>query len=303
VYIASNGGNVLLLVERSAFESNKCWAAVGLAAGAGLMMEITNKATYITTTIAHCTFSSNTAQTEVVGATAVGAALNFGFHAAIAGGLRTTILNSTFYANRLDSPYLCNGGAIRLAWSIAAAAAPLTTILDSTFEANRADGSIGSYGGAVDLDLLGSGAVQTIINRSRFLDNAATGYYGYGGAIHYSAQQTGTSLHMLGCTIRGNKASQYGAGISAKQVNPNPPANLKMVVTYDPLSLPHYQCASRFTNTFAREYICSSELVIDSCDISNNHAVSKYGPSLKANGGALHAVMNTRTISSPYAFI
>jgi hypothetical protein len=54
--------SVLLLVERSAFESNVALAigAAGTAGGAGLDMVVAAEATNMTTTIAHCSFSSNT---------------------------------------------------------------------------------------------------------------------------------------------------------------------------------------------------------------------------------------------------
>jgi hypothetical protein len=143
-----------------------------------------------------------------------------------------------------------------------------------------------------------SGAVQTVINGCRFLDNAAAGGEGVGGAIWHSTVQAGASLHVLGCTIRGNSASRYGAGIYAEQSNPNPPANLMMVATYiDPTSFPLYECKPSFdaSRNYSREYNCSSELVIDSCDISNNSAVSEDGAVVKADGGAVYAVSNTHS--------
>jgi hypothetical protein len=102
---------------------------------------------------------------------------------------------------------------------MATAGGLVTTILDSTFEANLAYGSGDSYGGAVCLSMQTanpySGAVQTVINGCRFLDNAAAGGDGEGGAIWHHTVQAGASLHVLGCTIRGNNASRYGAGIYA----------------------------------------------------------------------------------------
>jgi hypothetical protein len=143
-----------------------------------------------------------------------------------------------------------------------------------------------------------SGAVQTVINGCRFLDNAAAGGDGWGGAIHHFTQQAGASLHVLGCTIRGNSASRWGAGICAYQTNPNPPANLMMVATYlGPDTFPPYQCDASFdaSGNYSREYNCSSELVIELCDISNNSAVSEDGAVVKADGGAVYAVSNTRS--------
>jgi hypothetical protein len=261
VYMQFYGGavrSVLLLVERSAFESNVASAsgAGGDANGAGLSMGVTAETTNMTYTIAHCSFSSNTVRAEEQ---AGGAAMEFSWFGATAGGL-------------------------------------LTTILDSTFEANRANGSYFSYGGAVSL-YMGttnpySGAVQTVINGCCFLDNVVVGGEGVGGAISHGTQQAGASLHMLGCTIRGNSASRYGAGIKAAQTIPNPPANLMMVATKLPstYAIP-FQCDASFdaVGHYAREYKCSSELVIDSCDISNNSAVSEDG-AVKADGGAVYAV-------------
>jgi hypothetical protein len=250
--------SVLLLVERSAFESNVASASgeEGTAGGAGLMMNVAAEATNMTTTIAHCSFSTNTLRAEEEGGLAGGAAVELNWQRAIAGGL-------------------------------------LATILDSTFEANRAYGSYRINGGAVCLD----GLVQTVINGCRFLDNAAVGGNGEGGAIWHYTQQTGASLHVLGCTIRGNSASRYGAGIYAEQGNPNPPANLMMVVTKMPSTYQvPYDCNPSFdaAGNYSREYKCSSELVIDSCDISNNSAVSEDG-AVQADGGAVYAVINTRT--------
>jgi hypothetical protein len=136
--------SVLLLVERSAFESNvaSVSGAGGNAGGTGLQMRVLAEATNMTTTIAHCSFSSNTVRAEGEDGVATGAAMNLFWRGATAGGL-------------------------------------LTTILDSTFEANRAYGSAESDGGAVFLLMLTtnpySGAVQTVINGCRFLDNAAVG--------------------------------------------------------------------------------------------------------------------------------
>jgi hypothetical protein len=256
--------SVLLLVERSAFESNVASAsgARGEVKGAGLKMVVAAEATNMASTIAHCSFSSNTVRGE--GGEAGGAAMYLRWLGATAGGL-------------------------------------LTTILDSTFEANRAYGSDVSGGGAVLLEMFTtnpySGAVQTVINGCRFLDNAAAGGDGEGGAIHHHTQQAGASLHVLGCTIRGNSASRYGAGINAVQVIPNPPANLMMVATYNgPTQVPPYTCQPSFdaSRNSSREYKCSSELVIDSCDISNNNAVSEDGAVVKADGGAVYAVIDAR---------
>jgi hypothetical protein len=57
-----------------------------------------------------------------------------------------------------------------------------------------------------------------------------------------------------------------------------------------------YNCDPSFDASahYAREYKCSSELVIDSCDISNNSAISEDG-AVKADGGAVYAVINART--------
>jgi hypothetical protein len=276
VYMQFYGGAVrsmLLLVERSAFESNVAsTSGVGAQAkGAGLKMLVAAEATNMTATITHCTFSSNTVRAEGGDGLAGGAALDLSWQGgATAGGL-------------------------------------LTTILDSTFEANRAHSSFyGSNGGAVYVLMVTtnpySGAVQTVINGCRFLDNAAAGVYGQGGAIYHGTQQAGASLHVLGCTIRGNYASRYGAGIYAEQLTPNPPANLLMVATYyGPTYAPPYSCGPSFTAAghYAREYKCSSELVIDSGDISNNSAVSEDG-AVKADGGAVYAVINARTSKCNY---
>jgi hypothetical protein len=192
---------------------------------------------------------------------------------------------------------------MQLSWIGATAGDLLTTILDSTFEANRAYGSADSLGGAVYLNMQTtnpySGAVQTVINGCRFLDNAAAGgARAEGGAICHLTQQAGASLHVLGCTIRGNSASRYGAGIYAEQTIPNPPANLMMVATKFPgHSVIPYDCDASFdaSGDYSREYTCSSELVIDSCDISNNSAVSEDGAVVKADGGAVYAVSITHS--------
>jgi hypothetical protein len=269
VYMQFHGGavrSVLLLVERSAFESNVASASGGgEATGAGLKMVVAAEATNMNTTIAHCNFSSNTLRAEGGGGLAYSAAMELNWQGgATAGGL-------------------------------------LTTILDSTFEANRAYGSADSLGGAVYLNMQTtnpySGAVQTVINGCRFLNNAAVG----GGAILHSTQQAGASLHVLGCTIRGNSVSGTGAGIYAEQEILNPPANLMMVATKFPgHSVIPYDCDASFDaySNYSREYNYSSELVIDSCDISNNSAVSKDGAVVKADGGAVYAVINTRTSTS-----
>ena len=108
----------------------------------------------------------------------------------------------------------------------------------------------------------------------------------------------GASLHVLGCTIRGNSASRYGAGIYAEQVIPSPPANLMMVATKMPPNYPiPYNCEPSFdaSGNYSREYKCSSELVIDSCDISNNSAVRNSSAAEKADGGGVVAVSGART--------
>jgi hypothetical protein len=270
VYMQFHGGavrSVLLLVERSAFESNVASAsgAGGAAQGAGLKMVVAAPATSLTTTLAHGSFSSNSGRAEVDG----------GF---------------------------TSGAAVVLTWQGVTAGGLLTTILDSTFEANRAYGSFGTNGGAVNLGMTTtnpySGAVQTVINRCRFLDNAAAGGDGLGGAIYHYTEQAGASLHVLGCTIRGNSASRYGAGIYAEQGTPNPPANLVMVATkLPPPYVPPYFCNPSFdaSGNYSREYNCSSELVIDSCDISNNSALSEDGAVVKADGGAVYVVINARS--------
>jgi hypothetical protein len=271
VYIQYSPGtavrSVLLLVERSAFESNVVSASGGGAGGgAGLHMHVFAEATNMTSTITHCSFSSNTVRAEGGGGEATGAAMALFWDGAIAGGL-------------------------------------LNTILDSTFEANRVYGSAESGGGAIVLNMDTtnpySGAVQTVINRCRFLDNAAAGgARAEGGAICHLTQQAGASLHVLGCTIRGNSASRYGAGIYAQQDIPNPPANLMMAATKNPSTyvIP-YDCEPSFdaSSNYSREYKCSSELVIDSCDISKNSAVSKDGAVVKADGGAVYAVIDARS--------
>jgi hypothetical protein len=272
VYMHFRGGtvrSVLLSVEHSAFESNVASASGAerskrTASGAGLKMVVAAEATDMTTTIAHCTFRSNAVRAEGEGGDAGGAAVDLQWEGATAGGL-------------------------------------LTTLLDSIFESNRGDGSAGSYGGAVVLNMYTTssytGAVLAVINRCRFLGNAVAGGNGEGGAIFHYTRQAGASLHALGCTIRGNTVSHYGAGIYAEQSNPNPPANLMMVATRMPptYSVP-YVCNPSFSaaDGFARKYNCSSELVIDSCDISSNSAVSKDGAvKTEAAGGAVYAVTNT----------
>jgi hypothetical protein len=271
VYIQFHGGavrSVLLLVERSAFESNVASAsgAGGLANGAGLHRHVDAAATNLTTTIPRCSFSSNTVRAEGGGGYASGAAMELDWEGATTAG------------------------------------SLLTTILDSMFEANRAYSSGYSVGGAVHLDMDTtnpySGAVQTAINGCRFLDNATAGGGGQGGAIFHSTHQAGASLHVLGCTIRGNSASRYGAGIYARQEIPNPPANLMMVATYlgPTYSIP-YECVPSFdaSGNNSREYNYSSELVIDSCNISDNSAVSEDGAVVKADGGAVYAVIDARS--------
>jgi hypothetical protein len=201
VYLQFHGGavrSVLLSVEHSTFERNVASAsgAGGDASGGGLEMLVAAEATDMATTVAHCTFRSNAARAEVEG----------GF---------------------------ADGAAVELAWQGGAAAGGLlTTIRDSTFERNRADGGVDSAGGAVFLGMLTAsaytGAVQAVISRCRFLGNAATGGGeggdgGYGGAIYHQTLQASASLHMLGCTVRGNTASRSGAGIYAEQTNANPP--------------------------------------------------------------------------------
>jgi hypothetical protein len=270
VYMQFHGGavrSVLLLVERSAFESNVASAsgAGRNAHGAGLHMIVAAEATNMTITIAHCSFSSNTARAEGEGGGAGGAAMDLVWEGATAGGLLTTILDSTFEVNRAYGSYISNPGAVSLAMQ-----------------------TTNPY----------SGVVQTVINGCRFLDNAAVGEDGLGGAIYHETQQAGASLHVLGCTIRGNSASRYGAGIYAEQVIPNPPANLMMVATKLPpnYDVP-YDCNPSFdaSGNYSREYKRSSELVIGSCDISNNSAVSEDGAVVKADGGAVYAVIDTRT--------
>jgi hypothetical protein len=67
-----------------------------------------------------------------------------------------------------------------------------------------------SAGGAVCLGMdttnMYTGAVRTVFNRCRFLNNAVVGAQGYGGAIHQLSTQAGASLHVRGCIIRGNYA-------------------------------------------------------------------------------------------------
>jgi hypothetical protein len=277
MFMQFDGGavrSVLLLVERSAFESNVASASGvgGQATGAGLKMAVLAEVTNMTTTIAHCSFSSNTVRAEGDSGGTGGAAMD---------------LTCELYSEGATAGDL------------------LTTILDSTFEANRAYGSYSSNGGAVELEMVTinpySGSVQTVVNGCRFLDNAAAapvaGGGGHGGAILHFTQQAGASLHVLGCTIRGNYANRYGASIYAEQINPNPPANLMMNATYNGPAYPvPYDCEPSFdaAGNNSREYKCSSELVIDSCDISNNSAVSEDG-GLKADGGAVYAVINARS--------
>jgi hypothetical protein len=271
VYIQLDDGivrSMLLLAERSAFEGNVASAsgAGGLAHGAGLMMAIFAEAMDMTSTITQCTFSSNTARAEEEGGETSGAAMYLYWGGATAGGL-------------------------------------LTTILDSAFEANRADGRTQSAG-AVNIIMQTTnpytGAVRAVVNGCRFLDNAAAGGSGYGGAVYHGTLQAGASLHVLGCTIRRNNASYYGAGIYAEQTIPNPPANLMMDVTpLGPEYAVPYDCDPSFSaaNGYARKYNYSSALVIDSCDISNNSAVSKDG-AVKADGGALYALNTEVSIRS-----
>jgi serine/threonine protein kinase len=255
VYIQlSPGYNVrsvlLLLVSRSSFERNLLTAsgARATAKGGGMYLLILADATDVTSTFDRCSFAHNVLRAEGEGGRALGGGISLGWYGFAAGGLLTSLLDSTFVGNRL---------------------------------AGGTGGGSSSYGGAVTIVMQTTsaytGPMRTLVDRCQFLANVAGGAASsHGGAIYHVTTQPGASLHVVRSVTRGNSASGLGGGIYALQTEATPPTNLEMTVTYlGPTHTPHYACKS--AHFAGREYSYGSPVLIDSSIIDNNTAISRDG--------------------------
>jgi hypothetical protein len=259
---------VLLMVTSSTFEHN---LLIGEDAQGGGLKIYSKDATDTHTTFDHCTFRYNMVHATVhIGQSG---AISLGWKGSTASGVRTDILHSTFVGNRIT-------GADNL-W-------------DTPTGAN-------SNVGVVNFDVYlyatssYSADVLAVVDGCSFLNNYA---FGNGGAISGYSYQAGFSLHVLRSVIRGNRAKN-GGGIFFNQGFVNPPSNLAMNVTYRYGTIPPHKCRPTFSadGGYAREYAYSSDLVIDTCTISNNSAVS-YLDDQPGSGGAVCVTNANVTIRS-----
>jgi hypothetical protein len=277
VFIMFDGGDVrsvLLLVSRSSFERNLLTAS-GAGAGAeggGLEMLIGNAATNITSTFDHCSFAHNVLRAVGEGGQALGGAIVLFVASTTAGGLLTSLLDSTFVGNRI---------------------------------AGGTDAISSSNGGAVHIEMLTTsayiGPVRTLVHGCHLLANVVDGGgpSSLGGAICHYTVQPGASLHVVQSVIRGNSAGIQGGGFYFEQTEATPPTNLEMIVSYDPTYDPPSACdsASSADNGHGREYGYRSDFLVESSMIDSNIIIS--GDSTGSGGGvfALNANLTVRNSS------
>jgi hypothetical protein len=265
--------SVLLLISRCIFERNLLTASRGGgASGGGLKMQIAADATDVTSTFDRCSFAHNILRAEVEGGEA-------------------------------------NGGGISLAWFGFTAGGMLTSLLDSTFVGNRLAGGTGadsdSYGGAVDIFMQTTsaytGPVRTLVDRCRFLANVVEGggANSQGGAIDHGTTQPGAFLHVRQSVIRGNSAGLQGAGIYVEQSEATPPTNLEMIVTPRHGEVPPFDCNpnSSAANGHSRQYGYGSHLLIESSTIDSNIVISGDSTGTGAGFFALNVNITVRSSS------